>query len=100
MASGYIYNRFGEPLYVTSVFRPQNRESVHAYWRGVDCDNDAGLDVGEKQELAEYLNWMYTYDPKRPEKKVCLLHSVEGRGGDHFHIQIHPNTVLNGKGIE
>jgi hypothetical protein len=92
--AGYIFYKYGEVMYVTSIFRPQNPESTHAYWRAVDADNDVGLSVKEKQEVCDWINKMFCYDLTRLEKVVCLYHKVEGRGGDHWHIQVHPNTTI------
>lgn len=92
--AGYVYYKYGEPIYITSVHRPENPESTHCYWRAGDADNDAGLDTKEKQEVCDWINKMFCYDLTRPEKVVCLYHKVEGRGGDHWHIQVHPNTTI------
>ena len=95
-AHSYCMYRFGEPLYVNSVHRPEDTTSVHGHWRGVDADNDKGLSVSKKRELETHMNWLFCYDPERPELKVCLYHEVRGRGGDHLHFQVSENTKLNG----
>ena len=92
LASACSMHRFGKNLWVTSVFR-QGDKGVHGHWRGVDLDNDE-ITIDNKILLADHLNKLFIYDPNRPELKVCLYHKVEGRGGDHFHLQVHPNTQL------
>ena len=94
LACAYVYYRFQEPLYITSIYRPEDTESAHGWWRAVDADNDAGLTFKEKQKVCDYINSLFVYDPERPEKVVCLYHTVKGRGGDHIHLQSHPNTTL------
>ena len=95
LAAAYSYYKFGEILWLTSVYRPGD-SGVHGAWRGVDMGNDAGLSKGQKQEICDYINWLFSYDPERPKFKVCLYHTVEGMGGDHLHFQVHPNTIMNG----
>jgi len=81
-------------LFVTSVYSPGDK-SVHGYWRGVDADNDY-IDPKIKDKIAEAVNKIFIYDPERPKYVVCLRHAVPGRGGDHFHFQVHPNTQIRG----
>ena len=95
LATAYTFYKFGEVLWLTSVYRPDD-PGVHGLWRGVDLDNDAGLNKSQKQEICDYINWLFTYDPERSKFKVCLYHTVLGRGGDHLHFQVHPNTIMNG----
>ena len=100
LAAAYSFYRFGELLWLTSVYRSDD-PGVHGCWRGVDMDNDAGLNASQKQEICDYINWLFSYDPERPKYKVCLYHTVEGtpdnpKKGDHLHFQVHKNTVLNG----
>ena len=44
------------------------------------------------EEVANYINYHWEYDYKRPEIKVCVYH--DSGQGPHFHIQVHPNTRL------
>ena len=92
LTSAYCMHHFGKNVYVTSVFRGGDR-GVHGAWRGCDTDNDK-LTVEQKKEVAEYLNMLFIYDLSRPRFKVCVYHKVEGRGGDHWHLQVHSNTQL------
>jgi len=91
-ASTWAEVELGNPLVVTSIFRPDNKASVHAYWRGVDLrvynparivdEAYVGLWEDEAQQLAKYLNKVFTYGKG---KGVALVH---GTGMDrHLHIQ-------------
>lgn len=94
MAAAYVRHRFKKPLWVTSILRPGDK-GVHGYGRGLDGDNDA-LTILEKKEVQKYVNGLFVYDPERPRYKVCRHHKVKGRGGDHWHFQVHPNTTMKG----
>jgi hypothetical protein len=48
--------------------------------------------VDECEEIRDRVNEEFTYDPTRPDKKVCVYHGV-GKNAIHFHLQVHPNTV-------
>ncbi len=93
-AAAYCEFRYREPLWVTSVNRPE--PGIHGLWRAVDCDNDY-LQIWQKKDIAEYINGLWIYDPYRMKYQVCLHHTVEGRGGDHFHFQVHPFTIFRRK---
>ncbi len=45
------------------------------------------------QMLANTANTYWRYDPNRPTKQVCVYH--DSGEGEHFHIQVHPNTIMN-----
>jgi hypothetical protein len=50
--------------------------------------------------IQQSVNDAWVYDPTRPEKLVCLYHKLDS-GAYHFHIQVHPNTVMRDpKGAE
>lgn len=74
---------------ITSLYR-ENDLGVHGTIpvRGADlsCKNDHLGYMIEKD-----LNELYTYDPVRPDRKVCMYHDA-GTGGKHLHVQVHPNT--------
>ena len=44
----------------------------------------------EPEALAKDINNKWAYDPKRPMMDVCVFH--DSGEGEHFHIQVHPNT--------
>ena len=43
--------------------------------------------------IEDYINSKWTYDPDRPEMRVCMYHDV-GKG-PHLHYQVHPKTIRN-----
>jgi len=43
------------------------------------------------KKIVNHINKRWIYDPKRPEKKVAMLHNVGS--GEHIHLQTHPNTT-------
>ncbi len=90
-ANAYCFAMYGKVMFVTSVLRPADKGSVHAYGRGFDTDNDT-MPVEHKKDVMVYVNKHFEYDPERPEKTVCDLHAIPGRGGDNWHMQVHDNT--------
>ena len=96
--ASYCFYNFEEVFWITSIKRdienePNRKPSVHNFWRGLDGDND-GISKEDKKKVEDYINSIYQYDPERPDKKVCDVHTIPGRGGDHFHLQVHPNTTI------
>ncbi|MCP4127738.1 MAG: hypothetical protein GY753_11825 [Gammaproteobacteria bacterium] len=74
---------------VTSLYRIGD-DGVHGT---LPC---RGIDLGCKDAIignrvADFLNKRWEYDPKRPEKLVCMYHAKKG-GQPHLHLQSHPNT--------
>ena len=96
LMNSYSEYYFEEPLWVTSIYRKNDVGSPHGWWHAIDVDND-NLNLSEKVELEEYINCIFQYDPSRPLKDVCDVHTVKGRGGDHFHIQTREFTMLRRK---
>lgn len=94
MMSAYCFHHFQETLWVSSLYREGEFKSPHGWWNAIDLDNDH-LTIFQKLELEDWVNSIFQYDPKREEKKVCYLHTVKGRGGDHFHVQSREFTILN-----
>ena len=45
-----------------------------------------------QQRILDYVNSRWLYDPKRPYKKILVLHKTK-HGVYHFHIQTHPGTI-------
>jgi hypothetical protein len=72
----------------TSIYRIGD-PGVHGQLpvRGIDLrcrNNEIGI------ALESFINKYWTYDPKRPNLKCCLLH---GKGANlHLHLQVHTNT--------
>jgi len=54
------------------------------------------LTYGQAMELATRVNEFATYDPTRPSFKCCLVYELDPdrNHDDHFHIQVHANTVF------
>jgi len=50
--------------------------------------------IHDPETVEEITNAHWTYDPKRPSKRVCMLHNV-GQG-IHFHFQVHPKSEYRG----
>lgn len=50
------------------------------------------------EQIRDFINQNWIYDPKRPHKQVCVYHKIKRldgkKSGYHFHIQVHDNTVL------
>lgn len=76
---------FNKDIIVTSLFRLEDKKSVHAYGRGADI-RSLDFSAEEIAQIDTYLNTTYIYDPKRPNKLTCLYHNV-GQG-DHLHLQV------------
>jgi hypothetical protein len=47
-------------------------------------------------QLANEINQWCMYDPARPNMKACITWELdpEGNHNDHFHCQVHPNTIF------
>jgi hypothetical protein len=82
------------PQRITSIYRI-NDSGVHGTLpvRGTDfgINNDS-------QDIRNYLNHRWIYDPIRPGLVVCKYgdNDLTGRHDDHVHIQVHRNTKLRG----
>lgn len=90
-ANEYCLEHFGIGLFLTSIYRPG--DGIHGDHRAIDSDNDA-LSDDKMREVEAHINEKFVYDPQRPRYKVCIYHTVKGRGGDHLHMQTHRNTRL------
>lgn len=87
----WLDDQYPGRVVITSGYRSGN--SIHGTipCRAVDLRSW----IFKDPELrANYINHMWEYDHKRPDKKVCVYHD-SGRGL-HFHIQVHPNTKYKG----
>ncbi len=47
--------------------------------------------VKKLEEIQEYINNRWIYDPDRPYMKVLIVHNAGT--GRHIHCQIHPNSI-------
>jgi len=79
-------------LVMTESYRPQRHSGdVHSTnpVRAIDLRS---WYYDDAQALSGAINAKWQYDPKRPHMKVAIIHAIEG-GAEHFHIQVHKNTV-------
>ncbi len=83
----WLDDQFTDKIIITCGY--EERNGVHGVIpvRGIDIRSKMFKDP---DFVSEYINRNWSYDPERPNLKVALYHNV-GRG-DHFHIQVHPNT--------
>lgn len=94
-AAEYAKNKWNWDFVVTSIFRTVAEDAalhasgIHVGWRAIDIrTNDQ--DQQAINDVADYVNQKYQYDPTRPSYKVCFK---EAHGtGVHAHYQVHPNT--------
>jgi len=78
----FSWTQFKKKALVTSMLRPQDKTSVHAYGRGVDFRSSI-YTAKEKKIILEFFD-QFVYDSKRPKKKVLLLEEDPA----HFHLQV------------
>jgi len=84
----FCIKEFRKELFLTSLLRPKDKESVHACSRGADARSEE-QDYFTKSEiysLLQYVNSRYQYDFNRPQKKTVLHHET-GQGW-HLHFQV------------
>ena len=86
--------RWGRDAAVTSIYRPENRQSVHAHWRAVDVGlRSSGLTVPQMKDLAAWVNAFWVYCEPRTHW-VAVFGDLDPAGGhwDHMHLQTHAET--------
>ena len=100
--SAYAFARWGKQLTITDVWKEKadDPSGTHNAWRAIDIRN-SNLSHYEAVELADRVNVFATYDPVRSFLKCCLVYELDPKGGhdDHFHVQVHERTVLDGGGF-
>lgn len=68
-----------------------NASGIHVEWRAIDV-RIRDQSPQSVDDVANYINNKYVYDPARPSLKVCFK---EPHGsGVHAHFQVHPKTRL------
>jgi hypothetical protein len=89
---------WGDEFYeiiITSAWRPTG---IHSTGRAVDIRS---FIYSNPNGIEKYVNSNWTYDPGRPDMKVCLLHRAKKKDGSlgaiHFHLQVHDKSVMNGR---
>ena len=115
----YCLNKYGKDTTLTEVTRTRD-ETVKIYIRQINpktgklytpdevpssTHETIPCRAADKRSLeytsTECLNIVYVinatwiYDPDRPNLKCCVYHKV-GDDASHFHLQVHPNTVIMG----
>ncbi len=99
-ASEYARKKWDWEFTVTSIYRTPQEDAVlqgsgvHSLWRAVDV-RTKDQKTEAVNDVAEYINKRWIYDPQRPALKVCFK---EPHGtAVHAHFQVHANTRLNKK---
>ena len=84
-------------LCITEGWRPKRHENdLHGTIPVRACDLRFWFyPPDEAVRIEREINERWTYDPTRPHKQVARIHDVGN--GKHFHIQVHPKTVINQK---
>jgi hypothetical protein len=99
-AASFVFDRYSEDVTITDVWRTDEEEAalhghyVHNAWRAVDLRRLSSHD--RSQELEDYLNGRYVYDPTRPAMKVAFGESAGELHGtaEHLHVQVHALTAF------
>jgi hypothetical protein len=96
-AAQHAAKKWNWEFFLTSIFRTQaeddalNASGIHVEWRAVDV-RTKGQTNEAIDNLAAYVNEKWSYDPSRPNMKVCFK---EPHGASaHAHFQVHSNTKL------
>ena len=87
-----LYNDYEKPFVITEGSRkPLHPNDLHGVIKLRAIDARSWV-IRTPDIIAADINRNWIYDPKRPSKTVCVYHDTGS--GDHFHIQVHPNTYL------
>jgi hypothetical protein len=90
LTDDYITTVNWGPLVLTSTYRPGDPRCHGTNpLRAVDLRQHSRA-VGVA--AADYINYHWDYDARRPRLKCALYHDVGN--GPHLHIQVHPSTVM------
>lgn len=94
---GFLNYYFDKSLFITSIYRPENKLSIHAYWRGIDAriTPKGGAPTYSDEEIkavqAYCRRFRYSKDPKK--KKYTTLKVHDSGSGLHFHFQVNWNSA-------
>lgn len=58
--------------------------------RAMDIRIKNSMQQDKADDIADWLNSVFSYDPDRPELKVCI--SKPHGTGPHIHLQVHPKS--------
>jgi len=84
----WLAGEYPEAVVITCGYRAGDK-GVHGTLpcRGIDIRS---WSFKSPDRVANYINYEWEYDPKRPDKKVALYHNVGS--GLHIHLQSHLRT--------
>ena len=99
-AAATLYGISGKRFLITSVYRPDDKGSVHAWWRGIDvdvCDGfvyEGGITPKEAEKVCREINKKFVYDPYQPGLRCAVFGKLDpdGKHDDHIHFQAHYRT--------
>jgi hypothetical protein len=78
----YLEDNNVKEITITSILRPQDLSSVHAYGRGMDIRADFSPEIRDK--ATKYINGKYPYNTYSHE--TCIYHNTGN--GWHLHLQV------------
>ena len=86
----WLEGKYPKHLLLTQGYEDRDYPSTHSVdpLRAFDIRSTV---FDKPQEIVDYINSIWIYDPDRLVKKVAIFHDV-GRG-QHIHIQVHENTI-------
>ena len=83
----FILSKYNVPFVITDVWR-EDKESEHCYYRALDA-RSAELTKEQIKCTEDYINALFVYDVKRPEKRTCSMHDAGlGPDNEHFHVKV------------
>lgn len=91
----WVASEYGFVL--TESYREQlHKNDLHGTWpvRANDLRTWCYVEENKAKGIEEAINDRWAYDPNRPGMNVAWIHQNRNAQGVHFHIQVHPNTVL------
>lgn len=80
LSFAYYFNE--TEIIITSIHRPKNKKSVHAYWRGIDL-RSRNLNQNKLSFFVDFINRIYPY--KKGKIKTAIVH--DSGKGEHIHLQ-------------
>lgn len=91
MAAHYLAWAYGyKPVKLTSLWRPDDTDSVHAVGRGADI-RSRDMPPGAPETLTAWLGAVLSYSamPGKDHKRV-IVYEPDAPGGAHIHLQVPP----------
>lgn len=93
--ASYLDFHFDKDLVITSVFRGDNKFSVHKYWRGIDfrVQPKGGRTIYTEEELQAIRDFckqfIYSSDPGKHKFRTLKIHGPTLHG----HLQVNSNKM-------